>query len=126
MANSGAVSFSIRATMDSGGAISGSKSLSSIVPVGDDVYSATQGVGTSAEALALGDLTSTTAAWIAVLASASNTNQVQVGFDQGGTKYYFADLDAGDFAVFVPKDGETYYILGGAASQEVNVFAFQV
>ena len=111
--------------MDSGGKIAGSKSLT-IVPTGDDVLTTTQSVGTSAAALSLGTLTSTTAKCIIVLAATANASTVQVGTDQGGTKYYENSLEAGEFCVICPKAGETFYVLGGAASQEFTTFAFQV
>jgi hypothetical protein len=125
MANTASLSFSIAATMDTGGKIAGSKSIAT-PPAGNDVLTTTQSVGTSAVALSLGTLTSTTAKVIVILASSDNGYTVQVGTDQAGTKYYTDSLDAGEFAVIHPKAGESFYLLGGGASQEVTVYAYQV
>ena len=125
MANTGSIVASITARMDSGGAINSNTKTLTVVPASTGVLTVTQSIGTSAAAITLTPLTSTTARALLIQAGASNSSYVKIGTDQAGTKYYENYLEAGEFCVITPNAGETFYAIAGAASQEIIIWGFQ-
>lgn len=120
MANEITVSASLSATKDTASiTVSATKTFDM---TNEDMIQSTQAIGTSAEALALGDI-SAPAAYIYVR-NMDPTNFVVLSLVSDGSTP-FAKIRPGHFALFPPPQSGTIYALADTASVRVAVAAVE-
>ncbi len=121
MANEISVSAALSCTKDLASmSISGSRSIDM---VGSDMIMCTQHIGTSAEALSLGDI-SPPAAYIYVR-NLDATNFVDLCLVNDGTEK-FAHLKPGQFILFPPPVSGTIYAIADTATCDCQVAAVEL
>ena len=120
MANEIQVSASLSASK--GGVSVNNSASRSATMAGDQMISNVQIIGTAAEALVLGDVS--TIGYV-FLKNMDATNFVEIALDSGVSTQKFAKLLAGDFAIF-PASTATMYAKADTANVNLVVQAIEV